>query len=159
MIPEQYDENISATKDLTEWKFVSTGTKGDVTKHIKFDLYESLGESNVFNCGFGELNEDGTFNDSVKSYNGDMDKVLGTVAFTILEFFKLYPKSGVYLTGSCPVRTRKYRIVISNNLDEIKNHFVMYGHFKNADLTLVFETFRIGVEYEGFLLRKLVKDI
>ena len=54
-------------------------------------------------------------------------KVLATVASTVYAFIEKYPNSYILLIGSTNVRTRLYRMGITNNLAEITEDFVVYG--------------------------------
>jgi len=57
----------------------------------------------------------------------------------------------IFATGSTKVRTRLYRMGITNNLAEIKEDFAIFG------LTIEqnnWEEFIIGKDYEAFLITK-----
>ena len=59
------------------------------------------------------------------------------------------------LQGSTEVRTRLYRMGITNNLEELKEDFYVYG--MKYDET--FEDFIIGEDYIGFLVTRKNKNI
>ena len=83
--------------------------------------------------------------------NGYSIKVLATVASTVYAFTEKYPRAFIFATGSNAVRTRLYRMGITNNLAEIKEDFKVYG------LTLdenKWEEFIVGEDYEAFLITK-----
>jgi hypothetical protein len=53
-------------------------------------------------------------------------------------------------TGSTNVRTRLYRMGITNNLAEITEDFVVYGFTDKGN----WEEFEVGEDYEAFLITK-----
>jgi hypothetical protein len=59
-----------------------------------------------------------------------MMKVLATVAETVSIFMDNYPSASVYAEGSTFVRTRLYRISISNHLEAINKRFEVQGMIK-----------------------------
>ena len=64
-----------------------------------------------FNLGFGDQDEStGKINDLTISNNSDTDRILATVAATILEFTAHFPDAIVYVKGSTPARTRLYQM-------------------------------------------------
>lgn len=134
--------------DLLVFQFTSIGTKGQIKKMVTY-LY--TGTENVYNLGFGDLNEEtNEIDDLSVTNNGDSEKVLATVASTILTFTKKYPNALIVATGSTAVRTRLYRMGISNNLQEIQINFSVYGFTEQGE----WEKFVVGKNYEAFLITK-----
>lgn len=78
-----------------------------------------------------------------------MNKVLSTVATTLFIFIRKYPEAIVLATGSTDVRTRLYRIGISNNLKYIQKEFVVMG-LKDGE----WEIFQKNIDYGAFLAYK-----
>jgi hypothetical protein len=70
------------------------------------------GSGNIVNLGFGDLQSDGTIDDTVNSNNGDIVKVLATVVDILRDFTTLYPQSQVLFAGSTKERTRLYSRII-----------------------------------------------
>lgn len=68
---------------------------------------------------FGDVQGDGSIDDSSISNNKDMEKILATIAKIINLFFDKHPKSSVFFTGSTKARTRLYRMAIGNNWAEL----------------------------------------
>jgi hypothetical protein len=129
------------------FEFKSKGTKGIVRKIIQYSPTRIDG---VYNLGFGDFDEiTGELNDFTVTNNGDTNKVLATVASTVSLFFEKHPNSSVYVEGSTPVRTRLYRIGITNNLLEIRSNFEIYGLVINE-----WEKFDPKKDYVAFLIRK-----
>lgn len=126
--------------------FDSIGKKGKIKKIVQ---YSKLSDQ-MYNLGFGDYNEETSeIDDSIKTNNGDSQKVLMTVVATLYEFTKKYPDFYIFATGSNDVRTRLYRMGISNNIEELKKDFEVYG-LKNEN----WETFIIGKDYQGFLVKR-----
>ena len=139
--------------ELHYFEFVSVGTKGEVRKIVE---YSKVSLNNIYNLAFGDYDEnlDG-LNDKTITNNGDSLKVLATVVSTLYAFTGKYPFNWVFATGSNEVRTRLYRMGISNNLEELKEDFFVYG--MKSDET--FEEFVLGEDYLGFLVTRKNKSI
>ena len=138
-----------ATEDeLNIFEFDSIGTKGKVTKIIQ---YTEMSIKGYFNLGFGDLDlNTKEVNDEIVTNNGDGQKVLATVVSTVYAFTAKNPSAYVYATGSNEARTRLYRMGITNNLEELKKDFHVYG-LRNDE---VFEPFIVGEDYLGFLVTR-----
>ena len=129
------------------FEFESSGANGIIKKVIQYAPMNSKG---IYNLGFGDLDlSTGEINDSVVSNNGDTHKILATVASTVFTFLEKRPKSSIYIIGSNPIRTRLYRIGISNNLIEIESTFEVFGLINSE-----WELFQQQKNYEAFLIRK-----
>jgi hypothetical protein len=143
-----YDQYEITPGDTTlTFEFVSQGVKGDVEKLV---VYSKIGLSDIFNLGFGDkigLAED--FDDTAVTNNGDTLKVMATVAATLYPFTDRFPEAKVYVKGSTKVRTRLYRMGISNNLEAVNLDFQIYG-LRNES----WEKFTTGIDYEAFLVTR-----
>ena len=103
-----------------------------------------------YNLGFGDKDhKTGEIDDTIITDNGDSQKILATVAYTVYSFTDKYPNSWIYAKGSTKARTRLYRMGISNNLDFIVQDFEIHG-LKN-DSWFKFER---NVDYEAFLIKR-----
>ena len=130
------------------YEFVSEGPKGSIKKMVQFT---ETSIQNVYNLAFGDYDENTkTINDLSVSNNGDSLKILATVASTVYAFMENYPDSSIFATGSTLVRTRLYRMGITNNLAEIIEDFDVYGLLSHGEWT----EFVIGEDYEAFLITK-----
>lgn len=130
------------------YEFISVGPKGSIRKIVE---YQETSVKNVFNLVFGDYDEETkSINDLSVTNNGDSLRVLATVASTVYAFTDKYPEARILATGSTTVRTRLYRMGITNNLAEITKDFRVYG------LTLegIWKEFVTGEDYEAFLLTK-----
>ncbi len=133
---------------LKIYEFVSEGPKGKIKKMVQFS---ETGTKDVYNLAFGDFDEESnTIDDFSVSNNGDSLKVLATVASTIYAFTEKYPNSWIFASGSTAVRTRLYRMGITNNLAEIKEDFNVYGLTEKGE----WEDFIIGEDYDAFLICK-----
>ena len=143
---EQYGVEIS--DELMTFDFISEGPKGLIRKRIEYRLID---EVNVYNLGFGDLNiETNAIDDRVISNNNDSQKVLSTVASTVYTFTEKYSDAIVFAQGSNAVRTRLYRIGISNNLEELTEKFEVQGFLLNIGW-VVFEK---NTDYLAFYIKR-----
>ncbi len=142
----RYD--YSAENELTIFEFDNIGNKGKITKIVQ---YTEMSVKGYFNLGFGDLDiATREINDGIVTNNGDGQKVLATVVSTVYAFTGKNPEAYIYATGSSESRTRLYRMGITNNLEELKKDFYVFG-LRNDQ---VFEPFIIGEDYLGFLVTR-----
>ena len=140
----------TADDELHFYEFTSFGRKGKVKKVVE---YSKMNIESYYNLAFGDLDEiNNKINDKTVTNNGDSLKVLATVASTVYAFTGKYPDAKIFATGSTEVRTRLYRMGITNNLVEIQEDFEGYG--MNTDET--FEEFIVGEDYIGFLITRKI---
>ncbi|MEO6283512.1 MAG: hypothetical protein ABIN80_04400 [Dyadobacter sp.] len=133
---------------LRLYEFTSEGPRGSVKKIVE---YTETNTVNVYNLAFGDYDQvTRSFNDLSITDNGDSSKVLATVASTIFAFVEKYPDAWITATGSTVVRTRLYRMGITNNLAEISEEFVIFGYNSQGQ----WEEFVVDKDYQAFLLTK-----
>ena len=84
----------------------------------------------------------------MRSNNRDRDKVLATVALTVIDFIKYHPDAVLLARGSTPARTRLYQIGILENLDEIGQLFDIIGFTDGT-----WQPITKGQNYEEFALK------
>ena len=122
--------------------------KGQIKKIVQ---YVETNLKNYYNLGFGDLDlETREINDEIVTNNGDGQKVLATVVSTIYSFTGKDPEAYIYATGSSESRTRLYRMGITNNLEELKKDFYVFGLRNDEE----FEPFIVGEDYLGFLVTR-----
>jgi hypothetical protein len=140
------------SKTALFYEFESEGPKGIIKKLVE---YTEIDVENIYNLAFGDYDPliEG-INDLSITNNGDSEKVLATVASTIFIFTEAYPKAWIVASGSTPIRTRLYRMAISKNLDIILTDFVIFGYTNHGK----WESFKVDVHYEAFLLSKKEND-
>ncbi len=130
------------------FEFYSEGPKGIIKKVVE---YQKTSDENVYNLAFGDYDDEAkSINDLTVTNNGDSLKVLATVASTVYAFTEKHPNAWIIATGSTSVRTRLYRMGITNNLDEISEDFIIFGYTKDEQWV----EFEIGDDYEAFLVTK-----
>lgn len=147
-----------ANTDLTIFEFISSGVKGEVYKIIKFTVTKN---PEIINLGFGDkinFNEEtGAFSidDLNITHNGDRDIILATIANATYRFTELNHDKFIFFSGSCKIRTRLYRMVISNNLKELEIIFDIFGIIQNGQ-TGKYETvsFNSQMTFVGFLIKR-----
>lgn len=101
---------IRIDEDFLFFRFVSDGNLGRINKVIQYDKMSN----DVYNLGFGDENPlTGQVDDTVVTNNGDMTKILATVASSIYVFTQRNKNAWVYVTGSSQSRIRLYRMAIN----------------------------------------------
>lgn len=127
------------------FEFLSAGPKGTIKKVVRYRLIAG----HVYNLGFGDWDEKAqTVRDDVRTNNEDRDKVLATVAFTLIDFIQFHPDAIVFAKGSSPARTRLYQMGIQANWYEISLLLDVQGFGKNG-----WEPFRQYANYKAFMVR------
>ncbi len=140
-------EKYSVVSDNTHivYEFLSQGPNGTIKK-VAF--YQEISE-NIFNLAFGDWNEkEQKVDDRIRTNNSDRDKVLATVAFTVLDFINYHPESLIFIQGSTPARTRLYQIGILRTWTEINQLFDLRGFVGDK-----WEAFSNGKNYDAFILK------
>lgn len=138
---------LEANASRMEFEFVSEGPNGNIKKAV---VYTPIREDGItfYNLGFGDVNaKTGKLDDLSKSNNGDRNKVLTTVARTVLEFTRCLPNAIVVAKGSTPSRTRLYQMGLAGNLEEIRKTLEVMGYADGEWLH-----FERNVNYEAFMV-------
>jgi hypothetical protein len=130
------------------YEFYSTGPKGRIKKVVEFFRLLDQ-ELEIYNLSFGDWEENTKrIDDRVASNNSDRDKVLATVAATVLDFMKTHPKASIFAIGSTTSRTRIYQMGIARTWNEINPLFEVQGYILNT-----WQPFQKGVNYNAFLIK------
>jgi hypothetical protein len=104
----------------------------------------------VMNLAFGDWNEEEQkIDDSTVSNNNDRDKVLATVAYTILEFIENRGRYPIYAEGASPAKTRLYQMGINAHRAEIEACFLIFGRYNQEWIP-----FESGRNFDAFLVIK-----
>lgn len=145
---EKYECTVDMQRTL--FRFESTGPNGVIKKAVNYVLIPSFGILKgrpVINLAFGDWDEEKNKIDDTKlSNNKDKDKILSTVASTVVLFVEKYGNLPVYAEGNTPAKTRFYQMAINAHWHEIDKLFRVYG-FLNREWV----EFKPGVNYEAFL--------
>ena len=132
--------------EFLHFEFFSEGPNGKIRKIIQYQEFSP--GSQIYNLGFGDWNESAKRLDDLSvTNNNDREKVLATVAATVLEFLGDFPDMMVYAQGSTPSRTRLYQIGIATHYHEISSVLKIYGFINDE-----WESFRRNRNYEAFLV-------
>jgi hypothetical protein len=138
------------SRDHLIYTFDSFGPNGKIAKIVQYVSFYAAGIT-YFNLGFGDLNPvTGKIDDRAVSNNFDKEKVLATVAATVLEFTRKFPDALVYVRGSTPSRTRLYQIGISANFEEISTLLYVYGFVPGIG----WQPYKKNSNYFAFLARR-----
>lgn len=136
---------------FANFEFESVGPNGKIKKIIQYELMGYLKDGTpLFNLAFGDYNKKRkNYSDLTISNNEDKNKVLATVAGTVLDFSANYTRVAIHAKGSTPARTRLYQIGINMFKTEIVNYFKILGN-RNDN----WENLASGINYDAFLAIK-----
>ncbi|SRR5258706_15751186 len=138
--------DYKTNEGFLDYEFYSEGPKGKIKKIVRYTP-RNAGGVTYFNLGFGDWNKAKTkIDDLAISNNEDKDRILATVAATVLEFTMHFPDVWVYAQGSTKGRTRLYQMGIAANWNMIEPILLVYG-FSNGK----WQPFRKAVNYDAFI--------
>lgn len=139
----KYPSRSNASHETYE--FLSFGPKGAIKKVVRYTEIQP----GVFNLGFGDWSEaEQKVKDNIRTNNGDRDKVLATVASTVVDFMRHHPDAILFAQGETAAKTRLYQMGINANWIEINQLFEVEG-FADGN----WEAFEEGKNYKAFALR------
>lgn len=142
--------NYSTSDNYLDFEFESDGPKGKIRKIIRYSPQNSAGIT-YFNLAFGDINKKtGRIDDLSITDNQDREKVLATVAATVIEFTRHFPDVIIYATGSTSARTRLYQMGISKHWNEIDEVLYVFGYEETAG----WQPFQKNVNYQAFLVKR-----
>lgn len=122
---ERYSITVNEHHD--RYEFLSAGRNGVIKKIVSYQQIAF----NLYNLAFGDWTEaQQRADDSVRTNNLDTDKVITTVAATVIDFRKLHPNSFIFVKGSSAARTRLYQIGICKHWHIISLEFAVEGLYK-----------------------------
>lgn len=120
-----YLKNLDA-----RYEFDSINDEKVVNKAVTFT---QTPVKDIYNLALLDILADGKESDIVVSDNQDLPTVLATVIKIIEKFLNKFPEKIVTFKGSDDRRTRLYRIVISKEIDKIKERFMVLGLLENGE--------------------------
>ena len=127
------------------YEFLSQGPQGSIKKVVIFQEIQP----GVFNLAFGDWDEvQQKINDDTRSNNADRDKILATVASTVMDFINYFPKAIIQAQGGTPAKTRLYQGGLNKHLKDIREIFDIYGSYQG-----IWEPFVPGKNYNAFVIR------
>ncbi len=120
MIQESYP--LTADENREVFVFDSIGIKGRIAKIIVFDLVAE----DVWNLGFGDRNND-DWDDEIISNNGDLVKVVSTVAQAAFQFSDRWPERRILINPVDEKRKKLYNTIFKRRHPEIEQIFEVTG--------------------------------
>lgn len=132
------------------YEFYSEGPKGIVKKLVRYSLIQEF-PYKIYNLGFGDWNETNKdVDDLVTTNNNDSQKVLATVADTVVDFLNNQPHAAVFAQGSTASRTRLYQMNILSYLGKInKAPYIIQGYLDGN-----WQSFEKGINFDAFIIRR-----
>lgn len=133
--------------------FISSG-KQEIKNAVEFTASD---RPNLYNIAFGDQLTDGTIDDTVKSNNGDIVKVLATVVKILTAFIVEFPQATIVFVGSSNERTKLYgRILRTYYLNFSREYIItafklLEGVFEEVP----FDPAVIAIDYHAFFVRKI----
>lgn len=115
-----YELKESHTPKKVKFRFTSVGSKGTIEKIIEFKRFKQ----NRWNLGFGDVKRK-DWTDDVISDNGDLRKVLQTVANAVHDFFDMFPNDEVVIIPLERQRKLLYNRIFKLRWHEIDLHFIV----------------------------------
>jgi hypothetical protein len=135
----------TADSSFHNFYFCSSGPRGHILKKVWFISFIE----NLYNISFGDFDpKTEKVNVKTVSNNGDMGKVLFTIAKIVYEFTKRYPDTRIYFTGSTASRTRLYQMTINRYKHLIGTVFEIHGWNEEEEE----EIFIINKNYNSFIV-------
>ncbi|WP_446717868.1 DUF6934 family protein [Dyadobacter sp. OTU695] len=145
--------------------FVSEGFYGRIRKMIIIDPIRrpliDVPHGKHYNLAFGDIrikSDEWTIDDSVRTNNGDMPKVIATVAQVAVRFLRENKKAVLFFQGyldSKSIRAGRnqrnllYQRAIESNWDCLSSEFLIQGIQSGKIVDYV-----RGIEYEEILIRR-----
>ena len=143
--------------------FVSEGIHGTIDKGVLIDpIPDNLSYwfKSTYNLGFGDvvISENGWgLNDNVRSGNGDMPKVIATVARIAIDFLTSHPSSVLSFQGYIDSKSAEqgknhrnilYQRAINSNWNELSIKFSFWG-VKEGQI----EEYVVSQQYDQILVK------
>jgi hypothetical protein len=138
--------SFESSPDALVFEFDSISENKIIRKAV---IYEDIhGYENLVQLGFGDITEHGEIDFITVSRNKDRDKILATVAQTMVVFFEKYPNKKLYFRGSTDTRTRLYRSLISKFIEVVEPYFIVIGLKQDGTP----EKFILNQDYNAFII-------
>lgn len=136
----------------TRYFFISIGKR----RIVKVVDFIPTARKNIVNMGFGDLQPDGSINDSISSNNGDLIKVLSTVIDIFRDFTIKNPDIEIFFIGSTAERTRLYGRILKTHYEEFRKNYIIsiIAKSRNGFERIDFDP-NVSIEYLGFLIKRI----
>ena len=142
------DEPIYPLKNLSDsivFQFESIGRNGTFLKEVTFTPISNA--SNYYQLALFDVDKNDKRSVLSESKNQDMNKIMASVIKCMVVFWESNPFSSIVFSGSTPIRTRLYRIIINKLYDGINDKFEIMGFSEIHGL----EKFNVNHEYIFFV--------
>ena len=140
---------IEFTDDRSYYWFTSKNVLGEGSV-IKIVRIQPTAIPGRYNLALGDVVGGVEIYDN-RTRHGDLIKVFGTIAKIVLDFTTVYPQAEIAVKTNNPIKQRLYRMNISNNLEEIRKIFIVYG---KTDENEPFTEFQKGKNYLSILVSR-----
>ena len=129
--------------------FESIGKKGKVIKAV---VFQDVGNG-LYNLALLDREEkNSSWSDKSNSNNGDLAKVMATVARIILVFLEKHPFATIYIEANSKSRNTLYYRILRNYHEMFASSLILEASANGA-----IEVFHVDKDYDYFYIRK--KDI
>ena len=147
-LPSYYFLEVSDHHSV--FKFISSGPNGDVIKLIIFTEFNPTRK--IYNLALVDVIENDKISDKNLSNNGDIRKILATVAQAIINYTSTFPDRTIYFEGSDEQgkRTSVYNAAIRKYFYILEKDFYIEGYLNEK----VKEKFNPLKTYKGFLVKR-----
>ena len=115
------------------YEFISNGRFGNIPKGVVFQKDEETPYQ--LDLVYGDVATDIKVNTSSVTNNGDLNKLLLTIAVIAITFLARHPGYQIKLNGINNVRTRLYRKFINIHIDALVSMVNIYGQNSVENLT------------------------
>ena len=141
---------LEVSNSNSVFKFVSSGPNGDITKLIIFSEFEPARK--IYNLALVDIISDDKISDTTLSNNGDLRKILATVARAVTNYTEAFPDRSIYFKGSDEEgkRTAVYNAAIRKYFYLLEKQFLIEGYINEK----VKEKFNPMKTYKGFLVKR-----
>ena len=155
---EKYKLRFNAAQ--TAFEFISEGPKGNILKGVYYSKVAVKGFKNIYNLAFGDkILDSGDIDDLIVTNNQDHEKILATVAYTVIVFTKRHPKAQIIIQGSNSARTRLYQIAISKYFEEISEIFDIQGLINDELFDINLKLSKLLQEADTFYNKNILPNI
>ncbi|MEO6282113.1 MAG: hypothetical protein ABIN80_29555 [Dyadobacter sp.] len=114
---------FTVLKEAHRFDFVSKGP----INIVKSIVYFKTTDPYLVTLSMGNPLPNGVLDVLTINDNGDRNKILATVIRSIGVFLNIHPDHTVMFSGSTPARTRLYKMVISKELHQLQNSYLVQG--------------------------------
>lgn len=136
---------VVSDSDHIFYEFLSEGPRGRIKKVV---YYNEIAQ-HTFNLSFGDWDDTvQRIDDRIRTNNADRDRVLATIATTVIDFIEHHPGAVILVIGATASRARLYQIQLILHWNEIASLFNIMG-FAGGKWQAVVK----GKNYAAFLLK------